>query len=77
LQVESQEFTCPKNPVDHFAHKGVDTDYKEKRSKCSRKRDGSPSSYPSDTFALKEGRKGTHHCSNSFLPPTSSSSGGD
>jgi hypothetical protein len=31
LQVESQEFTCPKNPVAHFTHKGVDTDYKEKK----------------------------------------------
>jgi hypothetical protein len=30
LQVESREFTCPKNPVVHFAHKGVDTYYKEK-----------------------------------------------
>jgi hypothetical protein len=29
LQVESQEFTCPKNPVVHFAHKGVDTNYKK------------------------------------------------
>jgi hypothetical protein len=64
LQVESREFTHPKNPVAHFAHKGVDTDYKIKRSK----QDGGPSSYPSNTFALKEGRKGIHHRSNSFLP---------
>jgi hypothetical protein len=35
LQVESREFTCPKNPIVHFAHKGVDTDYKKEGSKCS------------------------------------------
>jgi hypothetical protein len=64
LQVESQEFTCPKNPIAHFTHRGVDTDYKEKGSKQG----GSLSSYPSDTFILKEGRKEIHHRSNSFLP---------
>jgi hypothetical protein len=37
--------------------------YKEKRSK----RDGGPSSYSSNTFALK-GRKGIHHHNISFLP---------
>jgi hypothetical protein len=31
LPVESREFPCLKNPVAHFAHKGVDTDYKEKK----------------------------------------------
>jgi hypothetical protein len=37
---------------------------RKKRSKW----DGGPSSYPSDTFALKEERKGIHHHSNSLLP---------
>jgi hypothetical protein len=64
LQVKSRKFTYPKNLVVHFVHKGVDTDYKKERSK----RDGDPSSYPSDTFAFKEGWKGIHHRSNSFLP---------
>jgi hypothetical protein len=68
LQVESREFTCPKNSIVHFAHKGVDTAYKKERSKRSWKRDGGPSSYHSGTFALKEGRKRTRHCSNSVLP---------
>jgi hypothetical protein len=31
LQVESQEFTYPKNPVVHLIHRGVDTDYEEKK----------------------------------------------
>ena len=31
LPVESQEFTCTKNPGAPFTHKGVDTDYKEKK----------------------------------------------
>jgi hypothetical protein len=34
LQVESQEFTHSKNPVAHFAHRGVDTDYKEKKKQA-------------------------------------------
>jgi hypothetical protein len=76
LPVESREFPCLKNPFAHFSHKGVDTDYKEKRSRHSKKRNENPSSYPSGAFALKEGQKGIHHRSNSFLPPTSSSSGG-
>jgi hypothetical protein len=37
---------------------------RKKRSK----RDRGPSGCPSDTFALKEGRKEIHHHSNSFLP---------
>jgi hypothetical protein len=37
---------------------------RKKRSK----RDRGPSNCPSDTFALKEGRKGIHHHNNSFLP---------
>jgi hypothetical protein len=37
---------------------------RKKRSK----RDGGPSSYPSDTFTLKEGRKEIYHYINSFLP---------
>jgi hypothetical protein len=53
LQIKNQEFTHLKNPVAHFIHRGVDMDYEEKRSKL----DGGPSSCPSDTFALKEGRK--------------------
>jgi hypothetical protein len=37
LQVESREFTYPKNPVIHFAHKGVDTDYKEKKKQAGKR----------------------------------------
>jgi hypothetical protein len=37
---------------------------RKKRSK----RDGGPSSYPSDTFTLKEGQKEIYHHINSFLP---------
>jgi succinate dehydrogenase/fumarate reductase flavoprotein subunit len=66
LQVKSQEFTCPINPIVHFTHKGVDTDYKKEGSK--RFWNGAPPSRLSGTFALKEGRKEIHHCSNSFLP---------
>jgi hypothetical protein len=67
----------PKELLAHFAHKGVDTGYKKERSKRSWKRDGGSSSYPSDTFALKEGRKGTRHYNNSFLPRHPLHRGGD
>jgi hypothetical protein len=66
LQVESREFTCPKNPIIHFTDKGVDTGYKKEGSK--RSWNGAPPSRLSGTFALKEGRKGIRHRSNSFLP---------
>jgi hypothetical protein len=55
LQAEDREFTYPKNSVAHFAHKGVDTDYKEERSKRSSKGDRVPPSYLSGAFALKGG----------------------
>jgi hypothetical protein len=73
LQVESREFTCPENSAVHFAHKGVDTDYKKEGNKRSWNR--APPSHLSGTFALKERRKGIRHRSLSTL--TSSSSGGD
>jgi hypothetical protein len=68
LQAKSQEFTRPKNSAAHFAHKGVDMDYKEERSKRSSKGDRVPPSYLSIPFALKGGWKGTHHHGDSFLP---------
>jgi hypothetical protein len=68
LQAENREFTRPKNSATHFAHKGVDMDYKEERSKRSSKGDRAPPSYLSGTFALKGERKGAHHHDNSFLP---------
>jgi hypothetical protein len=52
LQVENREFTCSKNPIIHFAHKGVDTDYKKEGSK--RSWNGAPPSRLSSTFALNE-----------------------
>jgi hypothetical protein len=57
LQVKSQEFIYPKNPVVHLVHRRVDTDYEEKRSK----RDRGPSSCSSGAFALKEGWKEIRH----------------
>jgi hypothetical protein len=34
LQVKSREFTYPKNPVVHLVHRGVDTDYEEKKKQA-------------------------------------------
>jgi hypothetical protein len=68
LQAKNQEFTCPKNSATHFAHKGVDADYKKERGKRPEKRDGASASYLSSTFALKGGQKEAHHHNNYFLP---------
>jgi hypothetical protein len=35
LLAKDREFTCPKDSATHFAHEGVDTNYKKERSKCS------------------------------------------
>jgi hypothetical protein len=55
LQVESQEFTCPKNPVVHFAHKGVDTNYKKKGSK--RGTELHRAIFPSPSPSKKDGKE--------------------
>jgi hypothetical protein len=68
LQAKRREFTCPKNSTVHLAHKGVDANYKKKGGKSSGKGDGTSSSYLFGTFAIKGGRKETHHHNNSFLP---------
>jgi hypothetical protein len=49
-------------------------DYKKEKSNHSWKGNGAPPSYLSDTFALKEGRKGARQL---LSTPSSSSSGGD
>jgi hypothetical protein len=73
LQVESWESTHPKNSAAHFAHRGVDTGYKEKKKQVGWR------PVKLSFRHLRPQRRTERNSSPQQLPstPTSSSSGGD